>query len=124
MKLLLDMNLSPLWVVYLQLRGWDVRHWSTVGDARADDETIFAWAGLNGLVVVTADLDFGEIVVRTNSKFPSVVLIRTDGTLPTDIGVELVRSLQSCSGALEAGALVVFQKDGERVRRLPYRTEG
>ena len=115
------MNLSPRWVRYLTIRGWEVQHWSAVGDKRASDETIFNWAGINGSVVVTADLDFGGIVVRSNSRFLSVVLIRTDGTLPSDVGEELVRSLRACTEALEAGALVVFQGDGERVRPLPYR---
>lgn len=117
------MNLSPLWVSYLGVRGWEAQHWSEVGDKRARDETIFEWARTNSSVVVTADLDFGEIVVRTNSKFPSVVLIRADGTLPSDIGETLILSLRSCTEALDAGALVVFRSDGERVRPLPYRSD-
>ena len=123
MKLLLDMNLSPRWVNYLRSRGLEVQHWSTVGDKRATDQTIFEWAQVSGSVVVTADLDFGEMVVRTNSRFPSVVLVRTDGTLPSDIGETLTRSLQSCTSALEAGALVVINDFGERIRPLPYRSD-
>jgi predicted nuclease of predicted toxin-antitoxin system len=31
MKLLLDMNLSPTWVGFLEENGFEAVHWSTVG---------------------------------------------------------------------------------------------
>jgi len=34
-KILIDMNLSPLWVTYLQAHGFDAAHWSAKGDPRA-----------------------------------------------------------------------------------------
>jgi predicted nuclease of predicted toxin-antitoxin system len=39
-RLLIDMNLSPLWVEALKGPGRDVRHWSSVGDVAAEDEVI------------------------------------------------------------------------------------
>jgi predicted nuclease of predicted toxin-antitoxin system len=35
MKILLDMNLSPRWVRFLEQEGFEAAHWSTVGDPRA-----------------------------------------------------------------------------------------
>jgi predicted nuclease of predicted toxin-antitoxin system len=32
MKILLDMNLSPQWVRFLEQEGFEATHWSTVGD--------------------------------------------------------------------------------------------
>jgi hypothetical protein len=32
MKILLDMNLPPRWVEFLQHEGFEAVHWSTVGD--------------------------------------------------------------------------------------------
>jgi predicted nuclease of predicted toxin-antitoxin system len=43
MKLLIDMNLSPDWVPVLSAVGIEAIHWSTVGDPRAPDRTIFTW---------------------------------------------------------------------------------
>ena len=103
------------------MENFEAYHWSEVGDLRATDQTIFDWARVNGAVVLTADLDFGELVVKANSRFPSVVLVRATGTLPADIGEALTRSLRLRTQALEEGALVVFQRDGDRVRQLPYR---
>ena len=39
-----DMNLSVEWIALLQQDGWEAIHWSAVGDPRADDATIMAWA--------------------------------------------------------------------------------
>jgi predicted nuclease of predicted toxin-antitoxin system len=51
LKILLDMNLSPVWVEALVEAGIEARHWSTVGDGRASDKEIFEWASRNGFVV-------------------------------------------------------------------------
>ena len=44
MKLLVDMNLSPDWVVVLKEAGWEANHWSKIGNPRAVDSEIMAWA--------------------------------------------------------------------------------
>ena len=120
MKLLVDMNLSPLWVDYLGALGWEVEHWGALGDGRAPDEEILVWARANGLVIVTADLDFGRMSVESGLASPSVVLLRTGGTLPADIGPELAGSLDRNREPLEAGALLVLDGAQERLRSLPY----
>jgi predicted nuclease of predicted toxin-antitoxin system len=56
MKILLDMNLAPSWVVFLQEERFEAVHWSTVGDPRARDITIMEWARRGGYVVFTHDL--------------------------------------------------------------------
>lgn len=37
MKILVDMNLSPLWTETFTENGWESLHWSEIGDARAKD---------------------------------------------------------------------------------------
>ena len=71
MKLLIDMNLAPLWVEVFQQHGWEAVQWSAVGDPRASDGTIMAWARDNGYVVFTHDLDFGALLAATGSRGPS-----------------------------------------------------
>ena len=55
MKILVDMNLSPLWVPFLAGHGFEVLHWSTVGQAWAPDIEILAFAVDNGYTVFTHD---------------------------------------------------------------------
>ena len=53
MRLLLDMNLSPMWVRFLEENGFEAVHWSTTGEPTATDAVIMAWARDRGFVVVT-----------------------------------------------------------------------
>jgi predicted nuclease of predicted toxin-antitoxin system len=49
MKILIDMNLSPLWVQFLVAHGVETSHWSTIGEASAPDSEILDYAASNGL---------------------------------------------------------------------------
>ena len=64
MKLLLDMNLSPVWVRFLEENGFEAVHWSTLGERTAPDAVIMAWARDRDFAVMTHDaaLDEGAIV--------------------------------------------------------------
>lgn len=90
MRLLIDMNLTPLWVSYLAEAGHDAVHWSQVGAIDAPDEQLMAWAAGEGRTLLTQDLDFGLLLRRSGGSQPSVVQIRAQGTLPTDIGPAVV----------------------------------
>lgn len=86
MKLLLDMNLPPAWVRFLQEEGFAALHWSTVGDSKATDATTMEWARRAGHVVVTHDLDFSALLAATEATGPSVIQVRTQDVLPDAIG--------------------------------------
>ena len=66
-QLVVDMNLPVAWVAELAHHGWSAVHWSTVGDPRAEDSVIMAWALANGRVVFTHDLDFGTMLALTHA---------------------------------------------------------
>ncbi len=76
MKILIDMNLSPDWVAAFAANDIESVHWSTVGDPRAEDDEIMAYARANNCIVFTHDLDFGTILALTQSGDPSVVQVR------------------------------------------------
>src|SRR5262245_49344506 len=50
MKLLVDMNRSPMWVPFLVGHGFEAVHWSAIGAPSAADSEILDYAGANGLV--------------------------------------------------------------------------
>ena len=56
MKLLVDMNLSPLWVEFFVSYGFESIHWSDIGRPSAPDKEILEYAARNRLVVFTHDL--------------------------------------------------------------------
>lgn len=119
-KIVIDMNLSVEWVGELTRHGWHAVHWSTVGDPRADDAAIMAWAWANDYTVFTHDLDFGTMLAQTQAKGPSVLQIRTVSALPEDIGSVVIAALRQYDAALTAGALVVVDEKKSRVRVLPF----
>jgi len=119
MKLLVDMNLSPDWYQYLGGAGYEAVHWSSVGEAKAPDRVIMAWAKTNGYIVFTHDLDFGAILAATNAEGPSVLQVRTLQVLPNHIGSLVFSALKQFVTELEQGALITIDENTLRVRILP-----
>ena len=118
-QLVIDMNLSIEWVTELAPHGWSAVHWSTIGDPRAVDSVIMAWALANGHVVFTHDLDFGTMLALTHATGPSVLQVRGQNVLPEDLGPMVFAALRQHDAALTAGALVVVDEKKSRVRVLP-----
>lgn len=119
MKLLIDMNLSPEWIPALQQEGWEVVHWSQIGDPKATDHTIMQWAKANGFVIFTHDLDFGTILAVGQMDCPSVIQIRTQDVHPASLKQLVFQVLRKFQGPLENGALVTVDESKARVRLLP-----
>jgi predicted nuclease of predicted toxin-antitoxin system len=119
MKILIDMNLSPDWIPVLSAQSIETLHWSTVGDPRAPDRTIFAWAKENGFVVFTNDLDFGAILAATQAEAPSVIQIRGQDLLPENMSTPVINALRQFESLLEDGALVTVNFNRAKVRILP-----
>lgn len=119
MKLLLDMNLTPRWVEPLRLAGHEAVHWSALGDPRASDAELMDFARNHGFVVMTHDLDFGDILAATEGTAPSVVQIRSDDLTPERLLTHVLRALDQCRDALAGGALVSVDLYRHRLRMLP-----
>lgn len=119
MKLVVDMNLSPRWVSVLGDAGIEAAHWSTLGDPKASDSEIMAYAKANRYVVLTHDLDFGTILAATGGDKPSVVQIRSEDVSPDVIGKPVIEALRQMTSELERGALLSFNPNHMRVRILP-----
>ncbi len=119
MKLVIDMNLSPIWCNFFEQAGYAAVHWSSVGDARATDRSIMAWASENKYVVFTHDLDFGAILAATNADGPSVIQVREHDVLPDTMGETVLQALEQLKDFLKAGALITIDRTSRRARILP-----
>jgi predicted nuclease of predicted toxin-antitoxin system len=121
MKFLVDMNLSPLWVPFLSSHGCEAVHWSTVGQPRAPDSEILAFAAANGCIVFTHDLDFGMLLAAYRTSGPSVIQVRSQDVLPSAIGETVLRAIRAAEPYFEAGVLVTVDAVRLRIRLLPIR---
>jgi predicted nuclease of predicted toxin-antitoxin system len=119
MKILIDMNISPLWVEVLQGLGWEAVHWSTIGNRSAPDAEILDYAKQHGYAVLTHDLDFSAILAVTRAVAPSVIQVRTQDVLSEQFRDTLTGALRQFESELAAGAMIVVEETRSRARVLP-----
>jgi predicted nuclease of predicted toxin-antitoxin system len=86
MRLLIDMNLSPLWVPFIEAAGHQAQHWRDLGALDAPDGELLGYAQRVGLVLVSQDLDFGRLLALGGATTPSVIQFRAQDVLPSDVG--------------------------------------
>jgi predicted nuclease of predicted toxin-antitoxin system len=67
-------------VEWLRAQGHDAKHLRQEGLQRMIDRDIFRKAATEGRVVLTFDLDFGEILALSQERMVSVVLFRLHNT--------------------------------------------
>jgi predicted nuclease of predicted toxin-antitoxin system len=53
MNLLLDMNLSSTWSEFFTEKGYEAKHWATLGKANAPDTDILSYAKEQNQVILT-----------------------------------------------------------------------
>ena len=119
MKILIDMNLSPLWVSFLADQGIEAVHWSTIGEAAAPDSEILRFAAANGWIVFTHDLDFGILLATLHTNAPSVIQVRSQDVLPAAIGEVVATAIRDVEPYFETGVLVTVYPSRHRIRLLP-----
>jgi predicted nuclease of predicted toxin-antitoxin system len=122
MRFVIDMNLSPGWVHFLEQEHFEAIHWSDVGPGTASDKDVMSWAFEHDCVVITADLDFGSILAATGGQKPSVIQLRGDRMMPSTIGNVLLDCIRTVQEELASGVLISLDTGRARLRILPLRT--
>jgi predicted nuclease of predicted toxin-antitoxin system len=113
------MALSPDLATWLMSIGYDAVHASDLGMHKSPDTDIMARAKVDGRTVITADLDFPQLLAMSRAIEPSVILFR-DGNWSDH---EVVARMSDVFGALMpseiANSIIVVERDRIRRRRLP-----
>jgi len=122
MRFLADMGVAIRVVEWLRDEGYDARHLREEELQRLPDDQIFRKAVAENRVVLTFDLDFGQIVASSGRQKVSVVLFRLQNTRTPHVIERLKVVLQEAGPALEQGAVVVVEESRFRIRRLPIGT--
>jgi|SRR5919106_246839 predicted nuclease of predicted toxin-antitoxin system len=118
MRFLVDANLSPRVAEWLRSKGHDAVHVFDVGLNRAGDRRIFEEAASRRQILLTSDLDFGEILARSSGRV-SVVILRLRSNATATVTARLGVALAQAASALEDGAVVIVGEASVRLRRLP-----
>lgn len=111
-------------VHWLGGQGHDAKHLRDEGLQRMPNGEIFAKAISEGRVILTFDLDFGEIAALTGGRQASVVLLRLHNTRTAHVIERLAAVLSDSMDALGKGAVVLVEESRHRIRELPIRRSG
>ncbi len=102
MRFLADMGISPDTVAFLSSLGHDAVHVADLNLAKHPDSQVLDNARADRRVLLTHDLDFGELLAAGGSLLPSVVVFRLRNMHPDSAKVP-GRTLASDLGKEEAG---------------------
>ena len=104
---------------FLTAEGDTAQHVYEVIAAGATDHEVMQHAIDRGAVIITADTDFGALLVQGGRTEPSVILMRELLSLLASQGRLLAANLDQVREVLITGAIVVFSLDDIRARPLP-----
>lgn len=119
MKFLADMGISPATVAALRANGYEAFHLMERGLERLPDTEVLQLARAESCVLLTHDLDFGELVAAAGSRLPSVITFRLSSMRPEVVTAYLLQLLHDHQALLEEGAFVSVNDRMVRVRTLP-----
>ena len=89
------------------------------GLAEAEDDVVLDLAAAEGRVIITADTDFGGLLVLRQQRLPSTIQFRRGAPRrPARQVALLVANLPAITDDLTHGAIVTVRGDRLRVRRL------
>lgn len=119
MKFLADMGISPKTVDALGRLGYQAVHLQQQGLHQLTDVKILEKARREGYVLLTHDLDFGDLLAASGANLPSVIIFRLRNMRPEHVDVHLHRIISQCAKALQEGAIITVTEGRVRVRNLP-----
>ena len=119
MKFLIDMALSPKTVKVLRGSGYEAVRVNELGMAKSRDKEILEYAAKKDMVVITVDLDFGDILAITKYKKPSVIILRLKQPSSEHVNSLLLSTLPRIKDSLDKGSIVVIDDYRIRIRELP-----
>ncbi|MFN0172752.1 MAG: DUF5615 family PIN-like protein [Bryobacteraceae bacterium] len=85
-------------ILALRQLGHDVAHLSELGLIRMEDSDIVAKAQSEARIILTFDLDFGEIMALSANASPSVILFWMQNQTPHVVRPRLLHVLKECEG--------------------------
>jgi len=116
MRILADENVDRTIVEWLRARGHDVR-WVAESSSGASDRRVLSDSWCAGRIVVTFDLDFGELVYRDQCDAEGIVLIRIRARNPATLLAHFTTGWPRVESRVQ-GHFVVMGRSKIRIRPL------
>lgn len=120
MKFLADMGVATRVVEWLRSEGHDAVHLREEDLQKLPDKDIFKKAVAEGRIVITFDLDFGEIIAFSEKSAVSAIIFRLRNTGTPFVIERLKHVISETSYSLEVkGCIVTIEDFRYRIRYLP-----
>ena len=113
------MGVAERVVEWLRANGHDAVHLREQGLKRLPDSDIFKKAAEEQRIILTFDLDFGEIMALSSTRPTSVIIFRLRNTRTPHVIARLQKVLDTSIADLVAGVVVVVEETRHRVRYFP-----
>lgn len=120
MKFLADMGIAPRTVAFLRAMGHDATHLHEENLDRLPDRSVLRKAMDEDRILLTHDLDFGELMAASGASLPSVIVFRLRNMHATCVNYYPEVILSQHTDSLESGAMVSVTEGQVRVRLLPF----
>ncbi|MCD6361784.1 MAG: DUF5615 family PIN-like protein [Armatimonadetes bacterium] len=124
MRWLIDMPLSPALAVWLQGQGHEAVHALHVGLSTATDTEILDRARDEDRTIVTADLDFPQLLALSGAERPGVVLFRGGSYSEADVRELMSKILELLTEEQIQSAITVVDRHRIRRHQLPVSRSG
>ena len=119
MRILCDMGVSMKVVDWLRDQGHDSVHLRDEGLHRLPNGEIFSKAIAEKRIVLTFDLDFGELAAAAKDRGASVIVFRLRNARADHVIERLSVALEQTIEPLMKGAVVVIEESRLRIREWP-----
>lgn len=120
-RLLADLNISPLSVAILRRHGWDVIRVSEVLPPTAPDREVLERARADGRAVLTEDLDFSALLAIGGFDTPSLITLRLSQSDPEVVAARLLEAEALLERSLAECCAITLDDRTLRIRPLPIR---
>jgi|SRR3972149_700351 len=107
-KLLLDANLSPQTAKFLREFGFDVKSITEEKLGTLTDEEIVKMAVKEKRMIVTFDLDFGELYHSENFRKPGIIVLRIQNQTVENVNKALSSLLSNYQNKINKNQLMLI----------------
>ena len=119
MKFIADMGISPKTVSFLRDLGYQAVHLHEEGLDRLTDTAILDKARREESILLTHDLDFGDLLAAGGEHLPSVIIFRLRNMGLGRVNVHLYHVITHYPEVLGRGVIITIAEAGVRIRHLP-----
>jgi predicted nuclease of predicted toxin-antitoxin system len=119
MRVLLDMPVSAMLLDVLRAHEHEGVHAHQIGKGRATDTDLLETARSEGRIIITADLDFPQLLALTHADGPGIILFRGGNYSDREMCGLLERVLTEVAPDVLETSICVVDRNRIRIARLP-----